>query len=421
MSFQATLAMEPPAKDVEKFPFSQVPIDGQQLWHEGIIREMLRPDCLWIENSMHATDVVFSLDENYFALVGSKAISIYDVKNLQKFHTILDTPYCYTAAFSPDGHYFVYGSNETLVVLSIDGWKKVAEFNYDGLIRKVAFSPNSSKLAVGAEKIFEVQVSDWSLIATHEHQLGVISSITYISQNEFQVTGFNPSDKSELGSFRPGKKKFTKLVPNVLRDAQLSSDAKKLAVGGHDQKVTFFNMGSKSEEKSIDYYGPVNSIAFSPDNQHCTYGGKGAIVNCKTRDWAETNRISRDSLDAGAQWSDIAYSAHGNYLGAITFDTAHLIDALMLQLNNEQKNALKRDVLRNYVFMKTVMNRKRDTFYLNADGYETWQKLADVLKDDFKLYRAKANAKESDSKNLRWKIARKKSEPNRGILARIFR
>ena len=155
-------------------------------------------------------------------------------------------------SFSPDGEYLVTGSN-TVSFWKVSSGQRIRQLEDKGKVNAVSFSPNGKYLATGSsEKVFIWEVNSGQCLWQMEHKKPPAKPITSRRRSTFWYGG-------EGRNYGHGV------------TVSFSPNGQYLAVGGDDQRITFYRipenitLASKvRKEKVIQTNSEVKDLAWGP-------------------------------------------------------------------------------------------------------------------------------------------------------------
>jgi WD40 repeat protein/predicted Ser/Thr protein kinase len=260
-----------------------------------------------------------------------KALSQGDQLTTLTGHTWIVT----CAAFSPDGHRLVTGSQDgTAKLWDVVQHKLLHTFgNGTGAVWSCGFSPDGSLLVLaGTLRPLELwDVEKLTRVGTFPGQLAVLSkTASLMVTTESNPFYWEPAGKVTLWNYRTAEKLRELERPG--RALALSPDGATLATAGSANSVDLWEADSGKLLRTLVTDNSVWSLAFSPDGGHLITAGwtSEALV------WDLNSNLPPGKLSGHVRnvWS-ATYSPDGSTVATTSSDqTIRLWDSATLQLRN---------------------------------------------------------------------------------------
>ncbi len=275
-----------------------------------------------------------------------------------------------SATFSPDGKRVALLCESPLQILlhdTADGHALAPPLVWDGAVKKVAFSPDGTRLAAcgtgraknaeGAE-VAQEQVRVWDVASGAEATCGPLNynlplgTVAFAPDNRRLVTAASSSDgktaRLEVRDSDTGAAVFTTDLSGQLVTATFSPDGQRVLTANHDATARVFDARTGRPLLEFSHDSSVSSAAYSPDGRFIASGSRDHTA----RVWSvATGRLALPPLNHGFTVSSVAFSRDGERLLTVAPDGARSWRlrtgepvAPVLQLNDPVwKTALARD------------------------------------------------------------------------------
>ncbi len=232
------------------------------------------------------TGVEFSPDGQSLLIEGTdtrrnKSILLKDINTHKELGEITVNDDMNGIAFSPDGKKIVCASQkkDNLLLWDIQHTpdnEKNKNLNC-GISDSVAFSPDSSMIAVGKGNVTLYDVDTGKQIGFHPTHFSVISVAFSPDGKTLASATYQQIFLWDIDSAKP-LKTININGKDEVKSVAISPDGSTFASGGLDESVTLWdaNTGNLKEHFSLDT-GVVNAVAFSPDGNTLAVGTDGVI------------------------------------------------------------------------------------------------------------------------------------------------
>lgn len=184
-----------------------------------------------------------------------------------------------SVAFSPDGSRIALGAEDyTVKIWDAALGKEIATLQkHTGEITSVAFSPDGRCIASGSS---DGTVKIWDVVTGKEkttlrgHSSGV-NSVAFSPNGSRIVSGY-VDDIAKLWEAATGKEMLTlRGHSNQVTSVAFSPDGSRIASGSWDKTVKLWDATTGNQLESLEGdFGEVYSVAFSPDGRHIASGGE---------------------------------------------------------------------------------------------------------------------------------------------------
>jgi WD40 repeat protein len=240
-----------------------VKVDGNVVfWHHetGATNWFARP------TTNASTRAVFSADGKQLAIGGVREVCVLDVARHEKLHS-----------------------------LSLRQEDSVQPFD---TVMSLAFSAEGQKLMAGfyygLVKVWDLSGSSEVTFKGHDHQVRGLALLpdgrTLVSVSQ-EVRFWDLNLRQQISSFQPR--------PTLFHGASLSSDARRLAIGGGDGLITIWDLVSRQELATLrGHEQPLDSVSFLSDGNTLVSVGLDQLRVWRAASFEEADR------EALKNWSD---------------------------------------------------------------------------------------------------------------------
>jgi len=189
-----------------------------------------------------------------------------------------------TVAFTPDNRQVITADQKGLInIWDVETGEKLHSLNAEGVLLSLAVSPNGKYLVAGTEENNHSIVWDLSTQAQVAilEQAGRIKTVQFSKDGKLLATGSSEATvyfwNMENGSFSRAKNKF--LANGEVLSLDFSADNQRLAVGDSSGYVYLYDLVLGQEVARLPHVDKVTSVSFSPDGrQLATVSRKTVMV-----------------------------------------------------------------------------------------------------------------------------------------------
>lgn len=220
-------------------------------------------------------------------------VRVWDIETGQTIHSWTDhTNHVHDVAFSPDGSKLASSGME-IILWDLKKGKKLRTLRgHEFHVPSVMFSPDGKQIGSAGDQgrtaiIWDAESGD-QLLTLRGHT-GFLTGLAYSPDGSI-VTTTSADHTIKIWESRTGKLIRTlKGHQDWVRDTAFLSGGSTLVSASRDKSIKFWDLSVTDEQKSINFDGPVNDLAWCDQSQRLVVAGPGKSI--QIRKLTETESI----------------------------------------------------------------------------------------------------------------------------------